>query len=131
MAETGVDALAVAVGSTHAMTTRDAALDHALIERLRAAVAVPLVLHGSSGVPDRELSRAVAGGITKVNVGTALNAAFTARVRAALAAEPELVDPRRYLAPAREAMTETVTRFCRLVAGELDPRTPVPAVRRP
>ncbi|MCW3841560.1 class II fructose-bisphosphate aldolase family protein [Micromonospora yasonensis] len=120
--QTGVDALAVAVGSAHAMTTRSAALDHSLIGRLRAEVAVPLVLHGSSGVPDEELRRAVLGGIVKVNIGTALNVAFTGSVRGTLAARPELVDPRRYLAPAREAMAETVTRFCRLVAGEADPQ---------
>ncbi|MGK5740963.1 class II fructose-bisphosphate aldolase [Micromonospora sp. URMC 103] len=120
VAATGVDALAVAVGSTHAMTTRSAALDHALVERLRAAVPVPLVLHGSSGVPDEELRRAVVGGIVKVNIGTALNVAFTAATRHALAARPELVDPRRYLAPARDAMSETVAHFCRVVAGEDD-----------
>ncbi|SCF01835.1 fructose-bisphosphate aldolase, class II [Micromonospora viridifaciens] len=131
VARTGVDALAVAVGSAHAMTTRNAALDHSLIGRLRAAVAVPLVLHGSSGVPDEELHRAVRGGIAKVNVGTALNLAFTGSVRGNLAAEPALVDPRRYLAPAREAMAETVAHFCRLVAGELEPQGSVPAMRRP
>ena len=124
VAQTGVDALAVAVGSAHAMTTRSAVLDHSLIGRLRAEVAVPLVLHGSSGVPDEELRRAVLGGIVKVNVGTALNVAFTGTVRGTLTARPELVDPRRYLAPAREAMAETVTRFCRLVAGEADPQRP-------
>ncbi len=56
VAATGVDALAVAVGSSHAMLTRDAVLDIGLISRLRAAVSVPLVLHGSSGVPDRDLA---------------------------------------------------------------------------
>ena len=55
VAETGVDALAVAVGSSHAMTERVAALDLDLIARLRAAVPVPLVLHGSSGVPDETI----------------------------------------------------------------------------
>ena len=125
--QTGVDTLAVAVGSSHAMTTRSAVLDHALIGQLRAAVTVPLVLHGSSGVPDEELRRAVAGGISKVNIGTALNVAFTGRVRGTLAARPELVDPRRYLAPAREAMAATVTHFCRLVTGEADAPVVVPA----
>ncbi len=114
---TGVDALAVAVGSTHAMTERTAALDHALIGRLRAAVPVPLVLHGSSGVPDEQIRRAVAAGMVKINVGTALNTAFTGAVRAALAERPEAVDPRGYLAGAREAMARTVTAFLRVVAG--------------
>lgn len=117
VADTGVDALAVAVGSTHAMTTRTAALDHTLITALREAVPVPLVLHGSSGVPDGELRRAVAAGITKINVGTALNTAFTGAVRAFLEAHPSTTDPRRYLVPAREAMTGAVEGFLRVVGG--------------
>ncbi|MFD0369904.1 ketose-bisphosphate aldolase [Streptomyces sp. NPDC127114] len=116
VADTGVDALAVAVGSTHAMTERTATLDHALIARLRDAVPVPLVLHGSSGVPDTELRAAVAAGMVKINVGTALNTAYTAAVRAFLTEDPKSVDPRRYLRPAREAMTETVTAFLRLLS---------------
>jgi fructose-bisphosphate aldolase, class II len=110
VAATGVDALAVAVGSSHAMTTRDARLDHELITRLRDAVPVPLVLHGSSGVPDDALSRAVAAGIVKVNIGTILNVAFTAAVRESLQ-DPALVDPRKYLAPARVAMSSVVERL--------------------
>lgn len=66
VAATGVDALAVAVGSSHAMVTKEASLDLDLVARLRAAVPVPLVLHGSSGVPDEQLHRAVAAGMTKV-----------------------------------------------------------------
>ncbi|MFF5333760.1 ketose-bisphosphate aldolase [Streptomyces sp. NPDC013181] len=116
VAATGVDALAVAVGSSHAMTERTAALDHELIGRLRDAVPVPLVLHGSSGVPDDEIRRAVAAsGMVKVNVGTALNTAFTGAVRAHLAGHPTGVDPRAYLAPAREAMAATVTGFLALM----------------
>ncbi|MGQ5634850.1 MULTISPECIES: class II fructose-bisphosphate aldolase [unclassified Streptomyces] len=111
VAGTGVDALAVAVGSTHAMTTRTAALDHALIKRLSAALPVPLVLHGSSGVPDAGLTAAVAGGIAKVNVGTALNAAMTGGIRDFLAAHPEAVDSRTYLGVGREAMAREVRRI--------------------
>lgn len=107
VAATGVDALAVAVGSSHAMTSRGAQLDFTLIERLRAAVPVPLVLHGSSGVADDDLRGAVTAGITKINVGTILNVAFTATVRRVLA-DGDIVDPRKYLAPAREATTDTV-----------------------
>ncbi len=115
VAATGVDALAVAVGSSHAMTRRTAALDHELIGRLRAALEVPLVLHGSSGVPDDELRRAVAAGMVKINIGTALNTAFTGQIRAFLARDAAAVDPRRYLAPARAAMAATVEHFLRVV----------------
>jgi fructose-bisphosphate aldolase class II len=114
---TGVDALAVAVGSSHAMTSRTALLDHELIARLCAAVPVPLVLHGSSGVPDAELVAAVRAGLRKINIGTALNVAFTGAVRAVLTADGRLVDPRRYLAPARDAMAGTVAHFLGLLSG--------------
>jgi fructose-bisphosphate aldolase class II len=115
VAVTGVDALAVAVGSSHAMTEQTALLDHDLIERLAARVPVPLVLHGSSGVPDDQLRRAVAAGIRKVNVGTALNVALTSSLRAALSADPLVTDPRRYLAPARTAMRDAVLRLLDLM----------------
>ncbi|MEU9357943.1 class II fructose-bisphosphate aldolase [Streptomyces sp. NPDC048301] len=108
VAATGVDALAVAIGTSHAMTTRTARLDHDLLARLADAVDVPLVLHGSSGVPDDELRRAVAGGIAKINVGTGLNIAMTGAVRSHLAADPRVVDPRAYLAAGRTAMSRTV-----------------------
>ena len=111
VAATGVDALAVAVGSSHAMLTRDAVLDVGLIAEIHRAVPVPLVLHGSSGVPDAGLAAAVAAGMTKINVATQLNKAFTAAVRACLAADPVLVDPRRYGAAAREAVAAEVTRL--------------------
>jgi fructose-bisphosphate aldolase, class II len=109
--ETGVDALAVAVGSSHAMTARTAQLDHQLIAALRDAVPVPLVLHGSSGVADDELGRAVAGGVVKVNVGTILNVAFTRAVRDRLAGDETTVDPRHYLSPARVGVAAVVARI--------------------
>ncbi|MFD7437944.1 class II fructose-bisphosphate aldolase [Streptomyces sp. NPDC059861] len=117
VADTGVDALAVAIGSSHAMTTRTATLDHTLLKRLSGSLDVPLVLHGSSGVPDGELTAAVAGGITKVNVGTALNIAMTGAVREFLAAHPEAVDSRKYLGVGREAMVRTVAAILRTLAG--------------
>ncbi|MFC5958011.1 ketose-bisphosphate aldolase [Streptomyces pratens] len=108
VAASGVDALAVAVGTTHAMTTRTAALDHALLTRLSATLDVPLVLHGSSGLPGAELTAAVGSGIAKVNIGTALNIAMTGAIRDFLAAHPEAVDSRGYLTVGREAMTRAV-----------------------
>ena len=114
--QTGVDALAVAVGSSHAMTTRTAQLDLDLIGALRDAVPVPLVLHGSSGVPDDELARAVGQGIVKVNVGTILNVAFTGAVRSHLEGDARVVDPRKYLAPAREEMAAVVSRIVTALA---------------
>ncbi|MGC3000691.1 class II fructose-bisphosphate aldolase [Streptomyces sp. G35A] len=123
VADSGVDALAVAIGTTHAMTTRTATLDHALLERLSATVDVPLVLHGSSGLPDDELAAAVTGGIAKVNIGTALNIAMTGAIRRFLTDHPEAADSRGYLTAGREAMTRTVADVIRTLG-------PVPAVSR-
>ncbi|TBN57721.1 class II fructose-bisphosphate aldolase [Glaciihabitans arcticus] len=116
VAATGVDGLAVAVGSSHAMRDRSAALDLALIGVLAAAVPVPLVLHGSSGVSDDALSAAVSAGIRKVNIGTALNLAGMAALRSVLTADPSLVDPRPGARASRDAMAETVARFCAALA---------------
>lgn len=115
VAQTGVDGLAVAVGSSHAMTTRDAQLDVDLIRRLVAAVPAPLVLHGSSGVSDDQLRLAIAAGIRKVNVGTALNVAYIGAMREVLAANPTASDPRAPLAAARQAIADTVAQLCQAV----------------
>jgi fructose-bisphosphate aldolase class II len=123
---TGVDALAVAVGSSHAMLTRDAVLDTALIARIHGAVSVPLVLHGSSGVPDAALAAAVGAGMTKINVATQLNKAFTAAVRACLAADATLVDPRRYGAAGREAVAAEVARLLRVIGAGMPGRDESP-----
>src|SRR5690606_39102720 len=91
VARTGVDLLAVAVGSSHAMTTRGAVLDNDLIAAIRAQVPVPLVLHGSSGVSDDGLRAAIRAGMTKINVSTHLNKIFTTTVREFLATAPDVV----------------------------------------
>ena len=115
VAATWVDALAVAVGSSHAMLTRDAILDLGLIARIGHAVSVPLVLHGSSGVPDRDLAAAVRAGMTKINIATQLNKVFTAAVRDFLSADPAAVDPRRYGSAGRDAIASEVARLLRLL----------------
>lgn len=116
VAATGVDALAVAVGSRHAMTSQVATLDHELIAQLRRGVNVPLVLHGSSGVADADLAGAVAAGITKVNVGTRLSVAYTGSIRESLAAAPDVSDPRTYLRAARERMSTVVAELLQVMS---------------
>jgi fructose-bisphosphate aldolase, class II len=133
VAATGVDALAVAVGSSHAMTTRHAVLDDGLIAEIASRVPVPLVLHGSSGVPDAGLSAAVEHGMLKINIATHLNATLTAEVRRVLAATPDVVDPRRYLGPARDAVAGEVARLLGVLSPcrhEPSAGTPLPAEGR-
>ncbi|SED93208.1 class II fructose-bisphosphate aldolase [Ruania alba] len=117
VAETGVDLLAVAVGSSHAMTSRGAVLDTDLIAEIAAAVDVPLVLHGSSGVSDEGMRAAIEAGMTKINVSTHLNKIFTGEVREALAENPDLVDSRKWFRPGLEAISAEVERLLRWYAG--------------
>lgn len=116
VAATGVDALAVAVGSSHAMTERSASLDTALIAQLHTALDVPLVLHGSSGASDAQIQAAIRAGMTKINVSTHLNGHFTGAVRDFLAENPAAVDSRKYIAPGRAAVTAEAARLLELFA---------------
>ena len=117
VAETGLGALAVAVGSSHAMTERVATIDHQLVARLAGAVPVPLVLHGSSGVPEESIVAGIRAGLTKINVSTHLNARFTAAVRDRLAGDPAVVDSRKYVAAGRAAVRLEAARLLTLFAG--------------
>lgn len=111
---TGVGALAVAVGSSHAMTERSAALDLELVAELRRSLDVPLVLHGSSGVSDEMLVSAIRAGMTKINVSTHLNTFFTRAVRGALEENPSLVDSRKYVHAGRQALAPEAGRLLAL-----------------
>jgi fructose-bisphosphate aldolase class II len=99
------------------MLTRDATVDFGLIERLRATVPVPLVLHGSSGVSDEDLRHAVEAGMTKVNIATQLNKTFTTAVRMYLEAYPAVVDTRKYLGVGRDAVATEVARLLALLGA--------------
>ena len=105
---TGVDTLAIALGSVHAIKRKEVQIDLERLQAIRSAVDVPLVLHGSSGVTDDHIAQGITLGLCKVNVATQLSQAFTSSVRATLAADPLEVDPRKYLGPARAAMIERV-----------------------
>ncbi len=112
VAATGVDTLAIALGSVHAVRQKEVELHLDRLKAIRSAVDIPLVLHGSSGVTDEHIAQGIALGLCKVNVATQLSQAFTLGVRGVLAAADE-IDPRRYLGPARTAMVERVReRIC-------------------
>ena len=99
------------------MVERTAALDLDLIRELAGALPIPLVLHGSSGVPDAALAEAVRAGMVKINIGTILNVAWTSAVREALDSDPAMVDPRKYVRPARDAVADVVARLCSVIGG--------------
>jgi fructose-bisphosphate aldolase class II len=114
---TGVDALACALGTRHGMVTKEGSVDLAHARRVHDAARVPLVLHGSSGVPDELLGELAAVGIAKVNLATDLNVRFSRELRERLDEDAAATDPRRYLAPARAAMRERVAELCALLGA--------------
>jgi fructose-bisphosphate aldolase class II len=110
---TGIDTLAVALGSVHGLKTKQISLDLECLAAIRSKVFLPLVLHGSSGVSDHDIKRGILMGLSKVNVATQLNQAFTGAIRDVLNQNGDVVDPRKYLAPGRSAQVEIVReRIC-------------------
>ncbi len=105
---TGIDTLAIALGSVHGLKTKQISLDLECLAAIRSRVSIPLVLHGSSGVSDNDIKQGIGMGLCKVNVATQLNQAFTKAIRAVLDRDSEVVDPRKYLAPGRDAQIEIV-----------------------
>ena len=106
--ETGVDSLAIAVGTAHGVYKGEPKIDFDRIKAIRGKVTIPLVLHGSSGVPYEALKKAISLGICKINIDTDLRISFTDGVRQVLENTPNEFDPRKILGPARDKMTETI-----------------------
>lgn len=113
--ETGVDSLAVAIGTAHGFYKGSPHIDIGRLKEIRSRVEIPLVLHGTSGVPEETVRVCIQNGMCKVNYATDLRCAFTEAVRKALGNEPLAVDPKRYLGPAREAVKEAAKDRIRLV----------------
>jgi fructose-bisphosphate aldolase class II len=91
-AETKVDALAVAVGTLHRMVTQEAAIQFDRLAAIQSLVDVPLVIHGSTGIKDEDLTRIATYNVGKVNIGTALRMAFGQTLRAEMEKQPEQFD---------------------------------------
>lgn len=108
VAATGVDALAVAIGTAHGPYKGEPQLDFDRLQAIDAVVDIPLVLHGSSGVPAAMVQRAIVLGVRKINIDTDIRQTFGRAVREILAARPDEIDPRKILGPARDAMQKTV-----------------------
>lgn len=106
--ETGVDSLAIAVGTAHGVYKGEPKLDFDRIKTIKELLNIPLVLHGSSGVPAEAIKKAVEGGINKINIDTDLRIAFTQAIRDYNKENPDNIDPRKVLKPAKEAMKEII-----------------------
>lgn len=106
--KSGIDSLAVAIGTAHGLYSEEPKLDFDRLSEIRQAVEVPLVLHGASGLPAADIRRAIGLGICKVNVATELKIAFSDALKAYLLSHPNASDPRHYMVPAKAAMKEVV-----------------------
>lgn len=112
--ETGVDALAVAIGTAHGRYKGEPKLDFARLEKIYSLVNIPIVLHGSSGVPEEALREAIRLGVCKINIDTNIREAFVDRCRKVMADHPDEIDPRKILGPAREAAVELIREKIRI-----------------
>jgi len=106
--KTGIDSLAVAIGSAHGLYVGEPKLDFDRLAEIRQQVDIPLVLHGASGLPTEDIRRAIALGICKVNVATELKMAFANALKDYLSIHPDASDPRHYMIPAKSAMKQVV-----------------------
>ena len=118
---TGIDSLAVAIGSAHGLYQGEPRLDFDRLEKIRQQVEIPLVLHGASGIPEAMIARAIALGVCKVNVATELKIAFADAVKGYFSENPDANDPRKYITPGKQAMKEVVAEKIRICgsAGRL------------
>lgn len=106
--KTGIDSLAVAIGTAHGLYTAEPKLDFERLAEIRQQVDIPMVLYGASGLPAADIRRAIALGVCKVNVATELKIAFSDALKAWFASHPDASDPRHYMVPAKTAMKEVV-----------------------
>ena len=114
MEETGVDALAVAIGTAHGVYKGEPKLDFPRLQKIKELTDVPIVLHGSSGVSDDAIRQAVELGISKINIDTDIRQAFVGRAVAYMKENPDNIDPRKLLAPAKEDAKKIIREKMRL-----------------
>ncbi|MBR6360204.1 MAG: class II fructose-bisphosphate aldolase [Clostridia bacterium] len=114
VSRTGIDSFAPAVGTAHGVYKAEPKLNLALLDEIRAAVSVPLVLHGTSGVPDETVRECIKRGICKVNYATELRITFSGAVRKALSDMPDAFDPKKYLGEGRAAVENRVRELIRV-----------------
>lgn len=106
--KTGIDSLAVAIGTAHGVYKGVPNVDVARLSEIKKVVSIPLVLHGTSGVPDEVVKECIKRGICKVNYATDLRIAFSKGVNAVLHDAPETIDPKKYNAKGRDEVKQYV-----------------------
>lgn len=101
---TGVPTLAPAIGTAHGIYKGEPRIDFDRIAAIAARVAVPLVLHGGSGIPEAQVKRCVSLGMAKMNIATEIRIVFSDAIKRVFAEHPDENDPRKYMVPAKQAV---------------------------
>lgn len=112
--QTGVESLAIAIGTAHGQYKGEPHLDFTRLKQIKELVKIPIVLHGSSGVPDETVRKAIELGVCKVNIDTNVREAFVGEMRRIIAKELNEIDPRKILGPAREATVAVIRQKMRV-----------------
>lgn len=112
--ETGIDTLAIAIGTAHGLYQGEPKLDFTRLQHIRELVKMPLVLHGASGVGDESIRRAIQLGISKINIATELKVALAQAIQDFFRENPDKNDPRKYLGMGKDAVKEVVRKKIRL-----------------
>lgn len=106
--QTGVDSLAIAIGTAHGKYKGKPNLDMARLEKIKKMLQIPIVLHGASGVPEDQITRAIELGINKINIDTDLRLAFTEGIKSVIVGSPDVYDPRKICKPGKDAIKAVV-----------------------
>lgn len=112
--KTGIRSLAVAIGTAHGRYKGEPKLDFDRLKKIKALINIPVVLHGSSGVPDEAVQEAIALGVRKVNIDTNIREAFVEAARREIGANLDEIDPRKILGPARQSAIDIIRQKIRV-----------------
>lgn len=115
---TGLDSLAIAIGTAHGLYKGEPKLDINRLAEIRKKVSVPLILHGASGVPDHTILQTIQNGIAKINIATELKIPFANGLRQFFIDHPNESDPRKYFKPAQQAYASVVEEKIRLAGAD-------------
>ncbi len=112
--QTGIKSLAIAIGTAHGQYKGEPKLDFDRLAQIKSLIRIPIVMHGSSGVPDEAVQKAIKLGVCKVNIDTNIREVFVGAMRRVMEEKPDEFDPRQILGPARDAAIEIIRQKIRV-----------------
>ena len=116
---TGIDSLAPALGSVHGLYKGEPNLDFVTMKQINENLPIPLVLHGGTGIPDDKIKEAIKCGISKININTDLQIAWSNAVRKFLSEDEKVYDPRKVIGSREQAMKQRIKEIVTLFDTKL------------